>query len=87
LENDDVSPILSFRGGTALHELFFAERGRHSEDIDLAQMAAAVVCVDRGSIRLVRGRGEQPPVGMAPWHGTRAKPLSPKEFELSNLAF
>jgi len=30
-----------FRGGTALHKLFFGTRGRYSEDIDLAAVSRA----------------------------------------------
>ena len=34
---------LAFRGGTALHKLFFDPPGRYSEDIDLVQLEAAPI--------------------------------------------
>jgi predicted nucleotidyltransferase component of viral defense system len=40
-KNADISETLAFRGGTALHKLFFTEPGRYSEDIDLVQTSAA----------------------------------------------
>lgn len=35
-----VSKELAFRGGTALHKLFFEESGRFSEDLDFVQVTA-----------------------------------------------
>jgi predicted nucleotidyltransferase component of viral defense system len=34
---------LAFRGGTALHKLFFDAPGRYSEDLDLVQVAAGPI--------------------------------------------
>jgi predicted nucleotidyltransferase component of viral defense system len=34
---------LAFRGGTALHKLFFAQPGRYSEDIDLVQLERGAI--------------------------------------------
>ncbi len=34
----DVAENLAFRGGTALHKLYFSPPGRYSEDIDLVQV-------------------------------------------------
>ena len=36
-QNETVASEATFRGGTALHKLFFASPGRYSEDIDLVQ--------------------------------------------------
>ena len=38
-----VAEHLAFRGGTALHKLYFAPPGRYSEDIDLVQTAAGPI--------------------------------------------
>lgn len=38
-----VAEQLAFRGGTALHKLFFDPPGRYSEDIDLVQRAAGPI--------------------------------------------
>lgn len=35
-----LSERLAFRGGTALHKLYFSPQARYSEDIDLVQVAA-----------------------------------------------
>lgn len=40
---DDVATGLLFRGGTALHKLYFAPTGRYSEDIDLVQREAGPI--------------------------------------------
>jgi predicted nucleotidyltransferase component of viral defense system len=36
--NQMVADTMAFRGGTALHKLFFTRPGRYSEDIDLVQL-------------------------------------------------
>lgn len=38
-----VAQNLAFRGGTALHKLFFDTPGRYSEDIDLVQIKAGPI--------------------------------------------
>ncbi len=38
-----IAQSLAFRGGTALHKLFFERPGRYSEDIDLVQMTGAAI--------------------------------------------
>ncbi|MFI4956518.1 MAG: nucleotidyl transferase AbiEii/AbiGii toxin family protein [Gammaproteobacteria bacterium] len=38
--NEVVARNLVFRGGTALHKLFFNEAGRFSEDLDFVQTRA-----------------------------------------------
>lgn len=38
-----IADSLAFRGGTALHKLFFERPGRYSEDIDLVQQAAGPI--------------------------------------------
>jgi predicted nucleotidyltransferase component of viral defense system len=38
-----LAPALAFRGGTALHKLFFDTPGRYSEDIDLVQIEAGPI--------------------------------------------
>jgi len=38
-----VARSVAFRGGTALHKLFFERPGRFSEDIDLVQVAAGAI--------------------------------------------
>ncbi len=42
-KNEIVSHQAAFRGGTALHKLFFDTAGRYSEDIDLVQRAAGPI--------------------------------------------
>jgi predicted nucleotidyltransferase component of viral defense system len=41
--NAAVAERVAFRGGTALHKLFFTTPGRYSEDIDLAQITAGAI--------------------------------------------
>jgi predicted nucleotidyltransferase component of viral defense system len=41
--NPLVREALAFRGGTALHKLFFEQPRRYSEDIDLVQREAAPI--------------------------------------------
>jgi len=38
-----ITATLTFRGGTALHKLYFEAPGRYSEDIDLVQQAAGPI--------------------------------------------
>ncbi len=42
-QHEVVSEQAVFRGGTALHKLFFATAGRYSEDIDLVQRSAGPI--------------------------------------------
>lgn len=41
--NETVAKQIVFRGGTALHKLFFGTTGRYSEDIDLVQRDAGPI--------------------------------------------
>lgn len=41
--NPSVAQTVAFRGGTALHKLFFITPGRYSEDIDLVQIGAGPI--------------------------------------------
>lgn len=41
--NETVTKTVAFRGGTALHKLFFPTPGRYSEDIDLVQITAGPI--------------------------------------------
>lgn len=41
--NEKVIETVAFRGGTALHKLFFPTSGRYSEDIDLVQITAGPI--------------------------------------------
>lgn len=41
--NPSVVQAVAFRGGTALHKLFFSTPGRYSEDIDLVQIASGAI--------------------------------------------
>ena len=41
--NASVALAVAFRGGTALHKLFFYQPGRYSEDIDLVQIGAGPI--------------------------------------------
>lgn len=41
--NPSVAQTVAFRGGTALHKLFFTMPGRYSEDIDLVQIGAGPI--------------------------------------------
>jgi predicted nucleotidyltransferase component of viral defense system len=50
-KNEIVSQQAVFRGGTALHKLFFDTAGRYSEDIDLVQRAAGPIGELAGAIR------------------------------------
>jgi predicted nucleotidyltransferase component of viral defense system len=49
--NDTVAREATFRGGTALHKLFFTSPGRYSEDIDLVQSRPGRVGTLIGAIR------------------------------------
>jgi predicted nucleotidyltransferase component of viral defense system len=50
-ERETVAEGLVFRGGTALHKLFFVSAGRYSEDIDLVQREAGPI---GGLINVIR---------------------------------
>jgi predicted nucleotidyltransferase component of viral defense system len=41
--NASVAQMVAFRGGTALHKLFFTTPGRYSEDIDLVQITSGAI--------------------------------------------
>jgi len=41
--NASVAQTVAFRGGTAIHKLFFTTPGRYSEDIDLVQIGAGPI--------------------------------------------
>ena len=41
--NDHLKHALAFRGGTALHKLYFNPAGRYSEDLDLVQVKPAPI--------------------------------------------
>ena len=41
--NPSVAQAVAFRGGTALHKLFFTTPGRYSEDIDLVQIGVGPI--------------------------------------------
>lgn len=56
----DLKEALAFRGGTALHKLFFGEVGRYSEDIDLVQVAAGPIGPITQAVRAT----------LDPWLGT-----------------
>ncbi len=49
----DVARAVAFRGGTALHKLFFESPGRYSEDIDLVQIDAGAIGPAVDAIRAV----------------------------------
>jgi len=49
--NADLARAMAFRGGTALHKLFFERPGRYSEDIDLVQREAGPIGPAIDSIR------------------------------------
>lgn len=46
-----IAESLAFRGGTALHKLFFKQPGRYSEDIDLVQRAGGGIGTTFDAIR------------------------------------
>lgn len=48
-----VAQAVAFRGGTALHKLFFAQPGRYSEDLDLVQIEAGAIGSTLDAIRAV----------------------------------
>lgn len=41
--DDTLAAKLAFRGGTALHKLYFKQARRYSEDIDLVQIVAGPI--------------------------------------------
>lgn len=47
----DIAENLLFRGGTALHKLYFSIAGRYSEDIDLVQIQARPIGILIDTIR------------------------------------
>lgn len=49
----DVARAVAFRGGTALHKLFFESPGRYSEDIDLVQIDSGAIGPAVDAIRAV----------------------------------
>lgn len=51
--NPSVARTVAFRGGTALHKLFFTSPGRYSEDIDLVQIDSGA---NEDLLRCSRGR-------------------------------
>ena len=57
---DVINERLAFRGGTALHKLFFEPAGRYSEDIDLVQLEAGPIGPVMNAIRET----------LDPWLGT-----------------
>ncbi len=57
--NPSVARAVAFRGGTALHKLFFATPGRYSEDIDLVQIDSGAIGPILDAIR----------VSLDPWLG------------------
>lgn len=72
-QNADISETLAFRGGTALHKLFFSEPGRYSEDIDLVQKSAAP---SGPMMRAIR-------VSLDPWLGTPQADTGPRGTTLT----
>ena len=50
-QNPIISETLVFRGGTALHKLFFSKAGRFSEDLDFVQVRAEPI---GGSVNAIR---------------------------------
>jgi len=50
--NQSVAQTVAFRGGTALHKLFFTTPGRYSEDIDLVQIASGAIGPILDAIRM-----------------------------------
>lgn len=48
-----VAQAVAFRGGIALHKLFFAQPGRYSEDLDLVQLEAGAIGPILDAIRAV----------------------------------
>jgi len=51
--NTQLRNVLAFRGGTALHKLYFNPAGRYSEDIDLVQINPEPIGETFGHIRNV----------------------------------
>lgn len=49
--NEAISNTLIFRGGTALHKLFFKQAGRFSEDLDFVQAKSEPIGVTIAAIR------------------------------------
>ncbi len=65
--NETIAKQLAFRGGTALHKLFFNPPGRYSEDIDLVQLEAGPIgplmtavhdCLDPWMVKPTTKQGE-----------------------------
>jgi len=55
-QDQAVSRVAMFRGGTALHKLFLEKPGRYSEDIDLIQVEPGPIGPLLGAIRAVLDR-------------------------------
>jgi len=63
--NAQLRNVLAFRGGTALHKLYFNPAGRYSEDIDLVQINPESIGETFDQIRSV----------LAPWLGRPQRKL------------
>src|SRR3990172_53071 len=58
-----LAEAVAFRGGTALHKLFFPDAGRYSEDIDLVQVKAGPIGPVTQAVRAVLDPWLGKPVG------------------------
>lgn len=63
--NDQLKQTLAFRGGTALHKLFFNPAGRYSEDLDFVQVKPAPIGETFDTLRKI----------LDPWLGTPKRKL------------
>lgn len=71
---DALGNAVAFRGGTALHKLFFPDSGRYSEDIDLVQADAGPIGPISQQIRAV----------LDPWLG---KPIGKFAMNATTLTY
>ncbi len=72
-----VSQTVAFRGGTALHKLFFPTPGRYSEDIDLVQIAAGPIGPILSAIRTTL----DPWLGEPKWKQSQGRAAMVYRFE------
>ena len=79
----DLSAALAFRGGTALHKLHMKPPARYSEDIDLVQVQAGAISVEKiKEMRSPRDRKSAPRFKLRSWVPEKRKStsLAPKTF-------
>jgi len=88
--NPSFTQTVAFRGGTALHKLFFTTPGRYSEDIDLVQIGAGPIGPILDAIRAAldpwlgepKRKQSQGRVTMIYRFETTTRPIQPMRFKV-----